>query len=188
VLLWDLASGQLMAPLTITQGSPQAGVSALVISPDGQHLAWSNSGAVILLWNIQAVPPSLEARLSGHAASVTSLDFSRDGNFLVSGGADGTLELWNVVTHVLVGAPLVGHGAPVNAVAFSPDGATLASASADQTVILWQISASLQALAVQDPVERACQLAGRNLTRSEWDQYLTSQTYRKTCDQWPEGN
>ena len=33
----------------------------------------------------------------------------------------------------------------------------------------------------------ACRLAGRNLTRTEWAQYLPGQAYRKTCPQWPAG-
>ncbi len=33
----------------------------------------------------------------------------------------------------------------------------------------------------------ACAAAGRNLTRSEWHQYLNGQTYRKTCPRWQTG-
>ena len=33
----------------------------------------------------------------------------------------------------------------------------------------------------------ACRLAGRNLTRTEWAQYVPGQAYRKTCPHWPAG-
>ena len=34
-------------------------------------------------------------------------------------------------------------------------------------------------------VEDVCQLAGRNLTRSEWDQYIGDLApYRRTCPQY----
>ena len=33
--------------------------------------------------------------------------------------------------------------------------------------------------------ERLCPIAGRNLTRGEWDEFLPDQEYRKTCDQFP---
>jgi hypothetical protein len=33
----------------------------------------------------------------------------------------------------------------------------------------------------------ACHLAGRNLTRAEWDQYLPGRPYQTTCPQWPIG-
>ncbi len=37
--------------------------------------------------------------------------------------------------------------------------------------------------------QRACELAKRNLTHAEWEQFLTvgGEAYRKTCSQWPEG-
>ena len=34
---------------------------------------------------------------------------------------------------------------------------------------------------------RACGQAGRNLTQAEWQQYFGGDPYRKTCEQWPEG-
>jgi hypothetical protein len=33
----------------------------------------------------------------------------------------------------------------------------------------------------------ACQIAGRNLSLSEWHRYLHDQTYQATCSQWPPG-
>jgi len=33
----------------------------------------------------------------------------------------------------------------------------------------------------------ACQIAGRNLTRAEWHQYLPDRPYQATCPQWPNG-
>ena len=38
-----------------------------------------------------------------------------------------------------------------------------------------------------DWVRTACTIAGRNLTRAEWRQYLPSRPYRSTCPQWPPG-
>jgi hypothetical protein len=41
---------------------------------------------------------------------------------------------------------------------------------------------------VLDPDEwqaTACRVAGRNLTRSEWAEYLGDEPYRATCPEWP---
>ncbi len=38
-----------------------------------------------------------------------------------------------------------------------------------------------------DWVDRAFRIAGRNLTRAEWDQFFPSRPYETTCDQWPRG-
>jgi WD40 repeat protein len=34
-------------------------------------------------------------------------------------------------------------------------------------------------------IERACQVAGRNLTRREWQRFFAGEEYRLTCPQWP---
>ena len=35
--------------------------------------------------------------------------------------------------------------------------------------------------------DRACRMAGRNLTGDEWAQFFPSRPYRVTCPQWPTG-
>jgi hypothetical protein len=37
-------------------------------------------------------------------------------------------------------------------------------------------------------IEHACQAAGRNLSREEWERYMGQEPYRAMCDQWPAGN
>ena len=75
---------------------------------------------------------------TGHAAWVTSVAFSPDGQLLASGGADGTTKLWAVQSREVL-RTLSGPTAEGIAVAFSPDGKLLASACADGTVNMWTI-------------------------------------------------
>ena len=127
------------------------------------------------------------AGLKGHTDTVTGVPSAPTASLLASASADKTLRLWDVANVHALGAPLIGHDGPVLAVAFSADGQRLASGSADHTVALWQVSPSLIALASQDWPTRACTIAGRNLTQAEWAQYFGLQPYRKTCQQWPDG-
>jgi hypothetical protein len=36
-------------------------------------------------------------------------------------------------------------------------------------------------------VERACAIAGRNLTREEWSQFFPTRPHEVSCPQWPAG-
>jgi WD40 repeat protein len=67
---------------------------------------------------------------------VWDVDVSRDAGLLVSGGADGTVMLWDVAARQLI-ARCTGHDGPVNKVAVSPDGSLIASSGQDGTVMLW---------------------------------------------------
>jgi hypothetical protein len=65
-------------------------------------------------------------------------------------------------------------------VAFSPNGKMLATGDSEGRVILWYLDIELWK-------ELACRTANRNLTPSEWAQYLGNEPYYKTCSNLPEG-
>lgn len=73
-------------------------------------------------------PPGEVRRLLGHTQAISSLAFLPDGR-LLSGSADGTVQLWHVVTgkeEIQIDAQ-PPHGGSVRGVAVSPDGRTALS-------------------------------------------------------------
>ncbi|MGG6242588.1 hypothetical protein ACQ4N7_28590 [Nodosilinea sp. AN01ver1] len=119
------------------------GINAVGFSPDGQTIVSGGSNGAVQLWNRQGQPIGepfighlIGRRGSGWSMGVDSVGFSPDGETIVSGGSDGTVQLWTRQGQS-IGEPFVGHEGVVFSVAFSPDGETLVSSGTDSTVRLW---------------------------------------------------
>ena len=68
---------------------------------------------------------------------VDSVSFSPDGALLATGGWDGMVILWDVLTREKIIA--FGHTDAIRSVSFSPDGTTLAAGGEDGTILLWNV-------------------------------------------------
>jgi WD40 repeat protein len=174
VRLWDSPSGH---PRGVLPQGHTAAVESVAFSPDSALIATGSADRTIRLWDV-AVGQPLGGALIGHTGVVRSTVFSPDGSVLASGGDDGAIRLWSVAYRQQVGPPLTAQGGAITSLAFNSDGTTLAAGSADHTVRLWETSVASWA-------QQACQIAGRNLTRQEWQQYLGSTPYRTTCSRLP---
>ena len=74
---------------------------------------------------------------TGHTDLVSSVAFSPDGQYIVSGSKDETIHVWNATTGETMAGPFKGHTSSVWSVAFSPDGQYIVSGSKDQTIRMW---------------------------------------------------
>ena len=70
-------------------------ITALECSPNGKILASADTGGNIILWDLQKGTQIKRCR--GHGkGGIWSLSFSVESTVLVSGGADGTVRLWDI--------------------------------------------------------------------------------------------
>jgi WD40 repeat protein len=106
------------------------------------------------------------------------------GRTVASGGADGTIQLFDVSDHSRLGGPLTGNAAPVTSLQFSPDGAMLLSASSDGAVRLWQVPAHYPD-AARDAL---CAKLTHNPTEEQWDKWVSDGIdipYKDACTNLP---
>lgn len=101
--------------------------------------------------------------------------FRSDGKYLVS-TPDGAPRLWDLEAGEQIGDPFPND--PDNLIG-GADGSPLLVTAVDGYRLIWD-------LRVDSWREIACQLAGRNLTLAEWDQFgPTDQPHHATCPEWP---
>jgi WD40 repeat protein/serine/threonine protein kinase/tetratricopeptide (TPR) repeat protein len=116
-------------PAVVIRGA----TAALNLSPNGRTAAGAVGNDIQIL---DVATGKLSAPLRGHAHPVKGLALAA--GVLVSGGADGTIKLWDLQTRVeLTSVP--GHSAAVHALALSADGRTLASGGDDGLAKVWVI-------------------------------------------------
>ncbi|MFM7243176.1 MAG: WD40 repeat domain-containing serine/threonine protein kinase [Planctomycetaceae bacterium] len=125
--IWDVATGT--SRLVLEHPFRVNGVAWV---DGGRRLATASGDSVVRVWN--AADGRLDERLLGHAALAWSIASAAPSGWVVTGGADGTVRLWDVDRHV---GPVMPCDAKVLAVAYSPDGTAIATALANSTVRLW---------------------------------------------------
>ena len=74
--------------------------------------------------------------LIGHTRIVNSVNFSPDGNFIVTASFDSTARIWDAHAGILLHT-LAGHTGEILSAKFSPNGHTIVTASGDHTARIW---------------------------------------------------
>jgi WD40 repeat protein len=124
VYIVESSDGEVASTIEIASGSdrPQSHTRALKWSRNGKQIALTGSSNDVLLYDAQS--RTLLHRYDGHQKDVSSIVFNADGSWLVSGGFDGVIQVWDIRTHELVkrlGHTKNGVDGTIVAVATSPE-------------------------------------------------------------------
>ncbi|MFD4320755.1 helix-turn-helix domain-containing protein [Streptomyces sp. NPDC058548] len=153
--------------------------NAMVYSRSGDLLAVADGSGRILLYDGETNRPRgvlSEGTSDGPDGSplpVTALAFSQDGRTLAAGNQSGRVQLWDIPSRTVIGAPLPTAGDRVRALAVSPDGRSLYAQGAHTPL-------RTHALDPERLVTDLCTRFGP-LTPDEWRTYIPDVPYRSIC-------
>jgi WD40 repeat protein len=169
VRVFNPTTGQVLRELT----APGDESVSLAFARD-RTVAAGTLGGTVETWNA-ATGRHLAAPLLAASAPITSMAFDPSGRRLATAGyQNGTVKLWFAATLQQEGPGLGLDSAATATVAFAPASGDLLAADSDGKVFTWPAS-----LAAWE--QHACSLAGRNLTRAEWRQYVARPGYTPVC-------
>ena len=169
VRLFDPMSGQVLRALS----DPGDQSISLAFAPPGA-LAAGTLGGTVETWdasNGKRLGPVLLA----DSVPITSLAFDPAGRrFATAGYGDGTVKLWFTAGMQQQSVRLASDPDSTAAAAFEPGGRALVVVDDRGGAFIWPTSRAAWE-------QRACAIAGRNLTRGEWAQFVGGPSYTTVC-------
>lgn len=157
-------------------------ITCITFSSDGSRVAAGNKNGKLVAWDISArriIGRGLQMpnKWQGKSESLTSVAFDNDGHHIVTGFYHGAVRLWDIEAGLPIDTPLTWHNDPVTSVAFSNDGKRIVSSS-ERGVMIWHAPAVW--------ADDLCKKLTRNMTHSEWGEWVTKEIdYKVQCPGLP---
>jgi WD40 repeat protein len=145
-------------------------------SPDGAKLAVVRNGGQLAVLDTTTWRPVHEPATM-HAGAAVDAEWLPDSNTVVTAGFDEMVSLYDVERDLVRAQPLPASDVRGEGHTF------LMPEPTDELVVLSEDGPGRRY--PLDPARwlaRACTVAGRDLTRAEWDRYLPDRPYRPVCD------
>jgi WD40 repeat protein len=137
VMIWNV--DELELSLTIQYDFRS--ILDMAFHPSLDVIAFSVSAGVlypsdnaVVLWDIQQNDEI--ALFEGHEGQVTAVEYSPDGNTLISGDSLGTIIIWDLNTYTQIQS-IDAHELQINDLAYNSDGSAFASVGRDGTLTIW---------------------------------------------------
>jgi WD40 repeat protein/class 3 adenylate cyclase len=142
VRIWDLHSGANGAPVRTLQARGYSDrISSVTFSSDGKLLVAEydhNPTYPVVIWNAQTGTKMLELPDAGAGTDLVPTSISSDGRYLLTGGNDKAVRLWDLTTGQEVGR-FRGHSRGVQGAAFMPGDKQILSLDVDENALLWDV-------------------------------------------------
>ncbi|MFY7825992.1 MAG: WD40 repeat domain-containing protein [Flectobacillus sp.] len=110
-------------------------VRAIDVNPKTQEIAIGYSDFTVKIFDL--IDFSLKLVLQAHTNSVFALKYSPDFNFLLSGGRDAHLKVWNVASNYQLQHDIVAHLFAINDICYHPTLPLFATCSMDKSIKVW---------------------------------------------------
>jgi DNA-binding SARP family transcriptional activator/WD40 repeat protein len=141
-------------------------------SRDGRRLFYGDAGGQVWTLDTRTWRPTGPPLRGGSGQWRFAL--SPDDRLLATSSDDGSTQLWDLASGRNIGTPLPGIPGAAARAAFLEDGTELVTIGRDGHGNRWNLRPESWA-------QRACAVAGRTLTRSEWRDALPERAYDPAC-------
>jgi WD40 repeat protein len=181
--LWDLTADEPGTNEIVLSGHIQD-VTAMAFTPDGNQLVTGSLDKNAHIWDLTAADPTAEPLvLEGHSDLINALAISPDGKHLVTAGdtfLGNTAHIWDLTAKDPTAEPILlpDQLSEAKSIAITADSRWLVLGGEDGRLHFWRLK-------IDDLMESACQVAGRNLSLDEWELFFPGDSYRQTCPEWP---
>ncbi|KIW18193.1 hypothetical protein PV08_02481 [Exophiala spinifera] len=139
VRAWDMLRYRNFRTFTAPTRLPFA---CLAIDPSAEVVcAASHDSFDIHLWSVQT--GALLDQLSGHEGPISTLAFTPDGRYLVSGSWDHTIRVWSVFDRSQT-SEVLQLTSDLLCISIRPDSAQIAASTLDGSLTFWSLSTSIQ--------------------------------------------
>jgi RNA polymerase sigma factor (sigma-70 family) len=141
IVIWNIAEGKERRRFSAPAPANPGDRASLALSNQYLALGMADKAGTLRLYDLNSaeertIPTGHKSFRGGDYLSVSAVAFTPDGRTVFTGGADGQVRIWDVVSAKQQLATS-GHMYPVESLAVSPDGRVIASSGQDGVIRLW---------------------------------------------------
>ena len=160
-------------------------LTAIAYASDNRRIVVGDQkGLIRIIWENATIPPRV---LSGHSEHIEQIKFNFAETFMATTSRDKTVRLWNFKDLNRQPIKLADNPDWVWSATFTPDdeqlivGVNSNSTTANETIHAWPTK-------VETMSGLLCKYVTRNLSKDEWEIFMTDLPYARTCENFPANN